>query len=93
LRPKNASADFQNFVGWRPKNLPKVLFFFGLEGALFLLLPKLQSGSESKKNIQNADLIRSVFSDVDLEAILINYVIHYSIKVLQCNLILSNKVV
>jgi len=25
---------FKIFVGWRPKKVPKVLFFFGLEGTL-----------------------------------------------------------
>jgi len=38
ITSKFASADFQNFVGWRPKKVPKVPFFFGLEGTLLPML-------------------------------------------------------
>jgi len=47
LRPKNASANFQNFCRLASKKVPKVPFFFGLEGTL------VDSGRFSTVDVSN----------------------------------------
>jgi len=48
IASKFASADFQIFVGWRPKKVPKVPVFFGLEEALLFLFEELQPSALNK---------------------------------------------